>query len=158
MNNRKALAYKKGDCVLWVRYDYYDCRLHEGVVSSRTETAVYVKEEIKFATGSNLYTVVFTEQDQSEYYRRGYTTYPFWMLRKVKEGEDLKKLRKRLEKATKLHRKYQDEVSKIEREVEIEARAWQRDEEKRRISTLPHGQDYMMRVLARAGFSQEKRR
>ena len=149
---QKSLPFKKGLPVIWLTEDYGRISLMEGEVTVVTtkdgETVVYVRAPDQWGG----------------YWKRSFSPvagmfqadpYPIWKLMPL-NGQNVKKLKKRAEKATKLFREYEESYRKISTEVEQEARSWQSTEIARRVSALPNGPKFLKNVVARLGFKRPK--
>ena len=79
--------------------------------------------------------------------------FPIWQLRPL-NGDDIKKLQKRAEKANRLRNTYENAYQAMQREVHGEAQQWERQEIEKRRKAIPHGDDYITRVKARMGFKR----
>jgi len=119
-----------------------------GTVTTVRDGTVYVRFKSQYD-----WTYTHKFNDEASY---GADIHRLWQLRPLRPGEDVKALEKRMKHASKLYNIHKDAVSHMEREVEGEARAWQREESTRRRAEIPNGPDYIQRVASRAGFTQPK--
>lgn len=148
----KKLPFKKGDKVVYVTEDYGKIHIQEGEV-----TVVATRD------GSQV-VHVRTPDQWGGYWKRSFSPiagmfqenpYPIWKLR-VMNGDNIKNLKKRAEKATALFRKYQEAYQAIQNQVEAEANKWKYEEIARRAAVLPNGAPFLRNVVARLGFKKPK--
>lgn len=143
----KKVTYKRGMEVVFLQLNY-GISISAGTVTTVRDGTVYVRFKSHYDW---TFTYKFTDEP-------GYkpNTYQLWHIRPLRPGEDVKALEKRMKHASKLYNIHQSAVSTMQREVEGEARSWQREEEFRRRGEIPNGPGYIKRVASRAGFTQPK--
>lgn len=164
MRKSKLPTFKRGDKVVFVRYDSYGISVTDGVVSQvRTDPqfgyTVHVKHTVCFRPGEeSVWSYAFMENLRRDGFS-GYTQrYPLWMVRPLGEGENAKKLIRRAEKATNLHKQYRNRYDEISRQVDYEAHEWKRQQVEDRTRNLPHDWNFMQNVVSRMGFKMPKER
>ena len=149
---KKALPYKKGMQVAYLTEAFHGVRLQEG--------------EVTVVTTRNGATVVHVRTPDSwgGHYKRSFSPvagtwqenpYPIWKLMPL-NGQKIKQLKKRAERATKLYHEYEETHRRISLDVEKEARDWQYAEIRRRMESVPHGGKFLSNVVARLGFKRPK--
>ena len=148
----KPLPFKKDMRVTYLSNVYGRIAIQEAVVS--------------MVTTKDGEPVVYTRSPDSwgGYYKRSFSPvagmfqenpYPIWQLRPL-NGDNMKNLKKRAEKATNLHGQYKSKYEDIQRQVHYEAQTWEHQEIERRAKLLEHGQSFINRVIARMGFKRPK--
>ena len=161
---KPKIEYKRGQKVVFVRFDSSGISLTDGVVSQvRTDPqwgyTVHVKHTVCFRPGQeNVWNYAFVENLHRETYT-GYTQrYPLWMLRSLGEDENIKKLIKRAEKATNLNKQYRNRYDEISRQVDYESHEWKRQQIEQRTKGLTHNWDFLQNVVSRLGFKKPRER
>lgn len=81
--------------------------------------------------------------------------YPIWQLQPLND-QSMKALHKRAKKCSNLHQTYRNAYTVMQREVESESRAWEREEVSRRGNLIPHGPKFLANVISRLGFKAPK--
>ncbi len=146
----KPLPFKKGMKVIWMSPRNYGIHLTEGEV-----TVVTTKE------GAPLIHVRHIDK-WGNVWKRSFSTiagmfqenpFPIYQLRPV-NGDNMKKLQKRAEKASNLRNAHKEAYEAMQLEVHGEAQRWESEEVGRRKEAIPHGDDYINRVKARLGFKR----
>lgn len=143
----KKITYKRGMQVIFFQMSY-GMAVSAGTVTTVRDGTVYVRFKSQYD-----WTFTYKFDDEPSYKPN---TYRLWQLRPLRPGEDIEALEKRLKHAFKLYNIHNDAFSNMQREVESEARAWQREEESRRGVGIPNGPGYIQRVASRAGFTRPK--
>ncbi|KKK91973.1 hypothetical protein LCGC14_2707570, partial [marine sediment metagenome] len=64
--------------------------------------------------------------------------FPIWQLRPL-NGDNMRNLQKRAEKASKLRNEYEEAYQAMQREVHGEAQQWERQEIQKRMEAIHHG-------------------
>ena len=147
---RKALPFKKGMKVVWL-YDYYGwMSLQEAEVSVVTtrdgEPVVYARYKNRWGdyNGRSFSPVAGMFQENP---------YPIWKLIPL-DGKNMKRLYKRVERANKLFREYEQRYREITEEVDSETRDWKYAEINRRTEALENGPKFLQNVISRLGFKR----
>jgi len=152
MRKPKPLPYKKGMKVVWLN--------HHGDRISLTEAEVTV---VTTRDGEPVIYCRHIDRHGNEWKRKFSTAcghfqqdpYPVWQLLPL-NGQSMKALQKRAEKCTKRYQAYRDAYAVMQREVDSEARAWERGEVSRRGDLIPDGPGFLANVIARMGFKKPK--
>lgn len=148
----KPLPFKKGMEVVWISYGSgYGISLTEG--------------EVTVVTTRNGAPVIHVRHEDKRWgtmWKRSFSTvtghfqenpFPIWQLRPL-NGDNIKKLQKRAEKANQLRKIYESAYQDLQREVHGKAMEWEREEIEKRRKLIPHGDDYITRVKSRMGFKR----
>lgn len=151
MERKIRSRFHKGQKVLWLSHGYsYGIHLTEG--------------EVTLITNKDGAPVVYArhiDRNGNEWKRKfspiagmfQENPYPIWQLRPL-DGDDVSALHKRAEHATKLRNNHEAAYQDMQRQVHNEAMQWEREEVEKRIKLIPHGQQYINRVIARMGFKR----
>lgn len=159
---KAKVQYKRGDPVVFIRLDSYGVTVTDGVVSQvRTDPAwglmVYVKHKVSFRPGDeSIWNYAFVEKLGHDRYVNSTSQYPLWMLRPLRDGENIKRLQKRANHATNLHKQYRTRYDDISRQVEYEAAEWKRQQIEQRTKDLPHSWPFLENVVSRMGFKKPR--
>ncbi len=150
----KPFPYKRGDTVLVLDLGYDGgFRVVEAQVTAvrRDEQKVWVwwrcqnGWEVKRCFGANPH----RDFGRAE-------VHPLWQVRPKTPEDDIGGLAKRAKHAARLYTVHREECRRVEDEVDSQARQWRYDETKRRLAQIPHGRDYLNRVMNRMGFKAPK--
>jgi len=148
----KPLPFKKGMKVVWLSRHYDKVSLTEAevtvVTSKDGEPVIHCRHidswgnewKRKFSTVAGMF-----QEDP----------YPVWQLQPL-NGQSMKALHRKAEKASKRHQAYRDAYNVMQREVESESRAWEREEVCRRGNLIPNGPKFLANVISRMGFKKPK--
>jgi len=146
----KPLPFKKGMKVIWMSTRNYGIYLTEG--------------EVTVVTTRNGAPLIHTRHidRHGNVWKRSFSPiagmfqenpFPIWQLRPL-NGDNIKNLQKRAEKASRLRNDYETAYQNLQREVHGEAQQWEREEIEKRRTSIPHGDAYIARVRARMGFKR----
>jgi hypothetical protein len=147
----KPLPFKKGMKVVWMSHGY-------GIYLTEGEVTVVTTKD-----GAPLVHARHVDQ-HGNVWRRSFSTiagmfqenpYPIWQLRPL-NGDNIKNLQRRAEKANRLRNEYENAYQAMQREVHNEAQQWERQEIEKRKKSIPHGDAFVTRVKARMGFKRPK--
>jgi len=146
----KPLPFKKDMRVAYLSNVYGRIAIQEAVVS--------------MVTTKDGEPVVYTRSPDTwgGYYKRSFSPvagmfqenpYPIWQLRPL-NGDNMRKLQKRAEKASNLRSVYETAFQDMQRQVHGEAMEWERGEIEKRRAAIPNGDGFIARVIARMGFKR----
>ena len=147
--NPKPLPFKKGMKIVWLTHGY-GIHLTEGevtVVTTRNGAPlIHTRHIDRFGNvwkrSFSPIAGIFQENP-----------FPIWQLRPL-NGDNMRNLQKRAEKASKLRNEYEEAYQAMQREVHGEAQQWERQEIQKRMEAIPHGEAFITRVKARLGFKR----
>ncbi len=145
----KPLPFKKGMKNVWLSHGY-GIHLTEGevtVVTTRTGAPLIHARHIDRHgnTWKRSFSPVAGMFQENPF--------PIWQVRPL-NGDNMRKLQKRAEKASKLRNDYETAYQDMQRQVHGEAQQWERQEIGERMKAIPHGDGYITRVKARLGFKR----
>lgn len=146
----KPLPFKKGMKVIWMSARNYGIYLTEG--------------EVTVVTTRNGAPLIHTRHidRHGNVWKRSFSPiagmfqenpFPIYQLRPL-NGDNMRNLQKRAEKASKLRNEYEEAYQSMQREVHGEAQQWERQEIGKRMEAIPHGDAFITRVKARLGFKR----
>ena len=148
----KPFPYKRGDTVLVLDQGYNGgFRVVEAQVSAinSVEQKVWVRWQSQ--NGWDVKRCFALQQ-----YHTKPEVRPLWQVRPKTPEDDIGGLAKRAKHAARLYTVHREECRRVEDEVDSQARQWRYDETKRRLAQIPHGRDYLDRVMNRMGFKAPK--
>ena len=152
MGRTKPLPFKIGIPVVWLQDYYGRIIVQEAVVSKVNtkdgETVVYARYQDRWGNYHSRSFSPIAGMFQEK-------PWPIWKLIPL-NGQNIKALNKRAERANKLFQEYEQRYKEITVDVEQEARQWQRDEIDRRTHELANGPKFLQNVIARMGFKRPK--
>lgn len=147
----KPLPFKKGMKIVWMSHGY-GIHLTEGevtVVTTRNGAPLIHARHI------DLHGNVWKRSFSPVAGMFQENPYPIWQLRPL-NGDDIKKLEKRAEKANKLRKAHQAAYEDMQRQAHREAQTWEYQEVEKRGKLIPNGDGFTRRVIARMGFKRPK--
>lgn len=149
MRKPKPLPYKRGDEVIYIQTDY-GLRITRGTV-----TAVRNDKGIIYVQSTGYHGTIWKTAFGRECGHFQRDPRPIWQLQPL-NGQNVKLLERKAEKCNKRHRAYEEAYAIMQRDVEDESRAWQREEVFRRGNLIPDGPKFVENVIARMGFKKPK--